>query len=100
MDSDARKMAYNNIINSRNLQMTNAKLISECVSQSKDDKLKKEYALYKKLRGKLAFKTTKEKRDSLKAAVKFAVVHSNLFIFAEFNSVYLSFISFYKFCLH
>ena len=68
-DSDARSLAYNNIINSRNLLMTNAKLISECVSQSKDDKLKKEYALYKKLRGKLAFKTTKEKRDSLKAVV-------------------------------
>ena len=70
MDSDARKMAYNNIINSRNLQMTNAKLISECVSQSKDDNLKNEYALYKKLRGQLAFKTTKEKRDSLRALVK------------------------------
>ena len=40
-DSDARSLAYNNIINSRNLLMTNAKLISECVSQSKDDKLKK-----------------------------------------------------------
>ena len=50
--------------------MTNAKLISECVSQSKDDNLKNEYALYKKLRGQLAFKTTKEKRDSLRALVK------------------------------
>ena len=69
MDSDARSLAYNNIINSRNLQMTNAKLISECVSQSKDDNLKNEYALYKKLRGQLAFKTTKEKRDSLRALV-------------------------------
>lgn len=69
MDSDARSLAYNNIINSRNLKMTNAKLISECVSQSNDDKLKNEYALYKKLRGQLAFKTTKEKRDSLKAVV-------------------------------
>lgn len=68
-DSDARSLAYNNIINSRNLLMTNAKLISECVSQSKDGKLKNEYALYKKLRGQLAFKTTKEKRDSLKAVV-------------------------------
>ena len=50
--------------------MTNTKLISECVSLSKDDKLKNEYSYYKTLRDQLAFKTTKEKRDSLRALVK------------------------------
>ena len=66
---EACSLAYNNIINIRNLLLTNTKLISDCVERSNDKNLKTDYLLYKSLRNELAFKTIKEKHDSLKIVV-------------------------------
>lgn len=66
---EACSLAYNNIIYTRNLLLSNARLISDCVERSKDEKLKTDFILYKSLRNELAFKTTKEKHDSLKTVV-------------------------------
>ena len=46
---EACSLAYNNIIFTRNLLLSNARLISDCVERSKDEKLKTDFILYTEL---------------------------------------------------
>lgn len=83
-DSQATAIAFNNTLLCKNLLLNHNRLVDSFVSQSTDQELKEQYAYYKQLRSKLAFKSV---NVSNKDSITNLLSHLERYIIAAAGSI-------------